>query len=497
MQLEEARRRAKSGPLILFARRIIVVLIQLLSTITVARLVPPMAYGLANMATVILAFGQMFRDFGLTNAVLRKGEISQNELSFLFWLNAASTVALVILIAALSPAIAAFYREPVVAKIVLVSLVGFLIGGLALQHRAHMNRDLRFGALAVIDIIAVLAGFATTLAIALVRHDVWAIVIGTIVQSCVGSILYVAKSGWRPSRFSKPADSLDIIRFAANTSIFSIATFLSNNAASLLIGHYLGSSKLGQYNRAQVLYQLPNTNLVQPITQASMPLLIRLRSEPAQYRDAYLALVRKLCAFLMPMSVTLCIAAPAIVRTLLGDKWAEAGLVLAALSPALAGMGIAYAISDLFITQDRSAELRKIGVYEMLFRVGCVALAVRYGLVAAALSFSFTTLVATAARVIIVGKSGPVGRMHQIKAAIPACVLTLGALAGCLGTNTLLELTDVSTSERAVALIAGGIFGSMVFGLSRQSSRNVMLELVDAFGLLRIWNKLHVSIRQS
>lgn len=490
MAIDEAKRRARRGPLLLLARRLVSLTITFVSTITVARLVSPRDYGLANMSGVIVAFAMVFRDFGLTNAVLRKGTISQAEASLIFWFNVGMTLCLALLIAACAPLASRFYHEPVVFWVILASLVGFVLDGASLQHRSLMNRELRFGAMAMIDAAGLLAAFVVTLTLAFLRHDVWAIVIGNMTQSLCGSSLYVIVSGWRPSRPRRSAELASLLRFGANSSLFSISVFLSNNAAAIIIGHLLNSSSLGQFNRAQALFTLPNTNLIQPITQATMPLMTRLRGHPEEYRQAYLGLVRKLCAFLMPMSVALTFAAAPLVQALLGDKWRIAGAVLSAFAPALAAMGFAYSVSDLFITQDRSAELRTLGLFEMVLRVSAILIGVHFGLVATALGFTLSTIAVAFIRLFVAGRRGPVTAADQLRAARPGVPMACGAGIGCLLVRLAGLDAGVSHATAAAVLLTAGAGGALLAGLAVPASRRALAELGHAFGVATLLARL-------
>lgn len=486
MEIEEAKRRARSGPLLLLARRAFALILTFVSTVTVSRLVSPAAYGLANMALVILAFAQVFRDFGLTNAVLRKGIISPEEMSFIFWFNAAATTALALFIAAISPMAASFYHEPVVTWVILVSLIGFVVGGLSGQHRALMGRDLRFGAIALIDSAGLAAGFLSTLTLAFFYHNVWSIVIGTVVQSVFSSGLNVWISGWRPGPPKKIDDLGSLLKFGANSSVFSLSVFMSNNAASVLIGHFIGASSLGQYNRADALKSLPLTNLVQPITQATMPLLTRLRSEPPEYRLAYVGLVRKLCTVLFPISIMLVFAAGPLVRALLGNRWDAAGQVLAVLSPTLIAVAVAGAASDLFITQDRADELRTVGLIETVARVGAILVGVRFGLIATAFAFTASTTFAVALRMIVAGRKGPVTIGDQLGATLPSIPMAVGSGVGCFMMTSLADHLALAAAPASALLLTGGIAGGMVIGVLIPASRAAMLEIIEIFGLDRV-----------
>lgn len=485
MEIEEAKRRAKAGPALLFLRRIFSLLITFLSTITIARLLSPREYGLATMAAVLLSLGQMFRDFGLTNAVLRKGTISEDEMSLIFWCNCAFTVAIAIILAIAAPFVASFYHEPIVKWVILTSLIGFLFGGFALQHRALLTRELRFGTTAAIDAGSQFFGFAVSLGLAIAWRSVWAIVLGTLAQVLSAAIMAMWFSGWKPTRPRRSEELKSLLKFGANTSIFSVGIFISQNTGAVLIGHLFGTAALGQYNRAQALFQLPTQNLIQPLTQTMMPLLTRLRAHEDEYRNAYLNLVRKICAFLMPVSVALAFASVPLVHALLGPRWHEAGLVLAALAPALIGTGFAYSAADLFITQDRSIELRTVGLYEVVLRVGCVVAGSFFGLIGTALGYSISTNAVALLRVYSSGRTGPVSGKDQLMAGAPAVPMAIGTAAGCAAVLAISVFVPMGDPTKAAAIITAGMLGALAAGLPIRASRLTIVELADSFGLVK------------
>jgi PST family polysaccharide transporter len=489
MHIDEAKRRYRTGPTILLARRGFALVINFVSTITIARMVGPAAYGLANMSAVLLAFGLIFREFGLTSALLRKGSITQEEMSFIFWFNCAMTILLAIVIALIAPLAADFYHEPSVTKVIIYSLIGFIAGGIFSQHRSLLGRELRFGELAIVDAASLFAGFSVSITWAYFSHDVWAIVAGNVVQATCGSLVCVFVSRWRPDRPRRTENMRSLLAFGANTSVFSLSVFLSNNAAPIIIGHFLGSAPLGQFNRALALFSLPTNNLIQPITQATLPFLARLRIEPEEYRKAYIGMVRKLCTFLIPISVIFTCSGIPLTRALLGDGWDTAGFVLTALAPALCAVGLGYSISDLFITQDRSSELRTLGLVEMVIRVGSVVIGVWYGIVGAAIGFSLATLLAVALRLIVVGKSGPVTIKDQIIAAVPGAIIALGSGIGCALVlvlhNGAVRDGEVASIAYAAIIVTAGSIGGLAVGLINAPSRSAIRELGQLFGLNR------------
>ncbi len=486
MDIAEAKRRAQVGPKALLAGRAFTLIISLTSTFTIARLVSPRDYGLANMSMIMLALAVTLRDFGMTNALMRKGSISQAEMSFVFWFNSTTTVLLTTAIAIASPWIAEFYRQPIIVWTILVSLVGFLFSGIASQYKAMLSRNLEFARLATIEAAALFTGFLTTLVLAYLYRNVWAIVFGNAAQMICASIMYVSSNRWKPDRPAKPDNLRELLSFGANTSIYSLAQFAANNAAPIIIGRVLGAAPLGQFNRAQALFQIPSLNIVQPIAQATLPFLARMRPHPEEYRVAYLGLVRRLSTFLMPGSAALCIVAVPLVRTLLGDRWHDAGMALTLLAPSLAAVAFAYAAGDLFVSQNRSDELRTLGIVDMIVRIIVILIGVQFGILGAVAAFSAASILMAFARVFASGRKGPVGTRDQLRAGIPGMVLGIVAAIGAgaaLLLSRQLQLSDALTSILGLAF-GGGL--ALAVGLVVRTTRMALIDLFDAIGLAKV-----------
>src|ERR1700677_2984595 len=76
---------------------------QTVSTIVLARLLPPADFGLVAMVTAITGLGQAFADLGLSEATIQHPEISHEQVSTLFWVNVGLGLALTLVTACLAP----------------------------------------------------------------------------------------------------------------------------------------------------------------------------------------------------------------------------------------------------------------------------------------------------------------------------------------------------------------------------------------------------------
>src|SRR5271166_4900810 len=80
------------------------------SLMVLARLLEPKDFGLVGMVTAFTGVLSLFRDFGLSAAAVQRANVTEEQLSTLFWINMFVGALLGLLAAAGAPAIAAFYH---------------------------------------------------------------------------------------------------------------------------------------------------------------------------------------------------------------------------------------------------------------------------------------------------------------------------------------------------------------------------------------------------
>ena len=112
--------------------------------IILARLLLPAEYGLVSMAMVFVIVLQVFIDSGFSAAIIQRKNLTNTDLSTVFYINLIlSTLAYIILFFSAGE-IAEFYNEPQLLKIVRVlSLLVFLFA-LSIVQNSLLTRDVNF-----------------------------------------------------------------------------------------------------------------------------------------------------------------------------------------------------------------------------------------------------------------------------------------------------------------------------------------------------------------
>ena len=88
--------------------------------LVLARLLTPEEYGVMAMIAIFIAVSDSIIDSGFSNALIRKVDIERIDYNTVFYFNLIVSISLYILLFFVSPAISAFFREPVLVDVMRV-----------------------------------------------------------------------------------------------------------------------------------------------------------------------------------------------------------------------------------------------------------------------------------------------------------------------------------------------------------------------------------------
>src|SRR5438876_3175653 len=211
--LADLKGRTISGAFITTAAQGAQFVLGLGSIMVLARLLTPKDFGLFAMVTTVMGYLRVFKDAGLSTATVQREGITHAQVSNLFWINVAVSGAITLILAAGAPVIAWFYREPRLVPITLVLSSTFFLGGLTVQHNALLNRQMRFKAIAFIQVGSLLIGLAVGIAMALLGYNYWALVFSNLITVAATVPLTWFAIPWRPEPPSRQSGIRSLIGF--------------------------------------------------------------------------------------------------------------------------------------------------------------------------------------------------------------------------------------------------------------------------------------------
>ncbi|MEP0769841.1 MULTISPECIES: MOP flippase family protein [unclassified Coleofasciculus] len=369
--------------------------LQMGSTVVLARLLSPQDYGLIGMVTSVTGIVFLFNDMGLSTATIQRAEINHKQVSTLFWVNVGMSLLLMLLTAVMAPAIAWFYGEPRLTWIAIVSASAFIFGGLSVQHQALLRRQMRFTALAAIEIVSIVLGVAIAIISALYGAGYWSLVFMSLTTAIVTAAGVWVMCGWRPGLPAQRSGVRSMLAFGGNLTGFSVLNYCARNLDNILIGRVWGAEALGVYAKAYSLMMLPLQQINSPITAVAVPGLSRLHSEPQQFRNHYLKGLSLIGFLTTPIVLFMMIVSEELVELILGSQWGEAGTIFKLLGISALVQPLTNTSGWLYISSGRTAQMFKWGVFSSSFLVISFFFGLPYGARGVALSYSIAKLLQT------------------------------------------------------------------------------------------------------
>ncbi|WP_374300694.1 lipopolysaccharide biosynthesis protein [Ferrovibrio sp.] len=426
--------RSVRGGVVTMLAQMAKMVVQFATTIILARLLLPEAFGLVAMVAVLLTFLEMFKDLGLSAATVQRQSISHAEVSALFWINVALGTVAALLMVPLAPTLAWFYGEPALLKITLAFGIGFLVSGFSTQHLALLRRQMRFSLLAGIQMGAEILAMAAAVISAVAGAGYWALVIQRLVWAICLSAGGWLFCGWRPGRPAPLRQVRDLLGFGGNVTGSNLANLLVRNLDQILIGWYWGATQLGYYDRAYKILLVPVASLNLPLFSVAMPTLSRLADQPARYRRAYLRVVEKLNMATMPAAAILIAAPDLVVHLLFGPQWAAAAPIMAWLGLATLYQPILQTFGWLLMTQNRTAEMLRWGTICSAITAAGVTAGLPFGAAGVAAGFALSGLfIRLPCQFWVIGRRGPVVARDLYASMLPSLLAAFAVAATIWG----------------------------------------------------------------
>ena len=306
------------------------------SLMVLARLLSPKDFGLVGMVTAVTGVLTLFRDFGLSAAAVQRTTLTEEQSSTLFWINVLLGALLGLVMLAVAPAIAAFYHEPQLFEVTAVLAAGFLFNAVGIQHSALLQRQMRFTALAMINVVSLTAGTAVGIGGAKAGYGYWALVMMTITSPLIATIGFWLTTGWVPGMPRRRAGIRSMMHFGGALTSTGLVVYVGYNAEKVLIGRFWGVDAIGIYGRAYQLVSIPTENLNSAVGEVAFSALSRLKDDPIRLRSYFLKGFSLVLGLTLPITIACGLFADDIVFVFLGPKWQGAAEIIRLLSPTIA-----------------------------------------------------------------------------------------------------------------------------------------------------------------
>ncbi|MGE5457998.1 MAG: MOP flippase family protein, partial [Methanococcaceae archaeon] len=308
--------------------------LQFLLITILARFLSKSDFGLMALVQIVIEFSSYFIDMGFSNIIIHKQNISNRQLSSLYWLNIVTGIVIFGIIFILSPLLAAFYKSPELKPLLNFVAVTFIIIPIGQQHKTLLQKEMKFDVISKIDIISRTVSIVTAIFLGIKGYGVYSLVTMVIVNSLISSglFLFAGLKNHKPNFVLSHTDLKGLYSFGMFQLGERTLNYFAGQFDTIIIGKLLGTSALGVYTIAKNLVMKPQ-QIVNPIvTRVAFPMMAKVQDNLPLLRKTYISTNNYLCSINFPLHLGIFILAEPLTLLLFGKSWTAAIILVKILS---------------------------------------------------------------------------------------------------------------------------------------------------------------------
>lgn len=316
------------------------------STLILARLLDPSAFGLVALATICIGFFETLTDIGINRYLISQTELDDKAMDTSWTIAIMLKILLIVALVLLSDFLADFMNAPEISLIIIVVACSGIFSALTNIGLVRFEKALDYKRISTLLLTAKVISTFVTLSLAFYFQNYWALVAGGICNTvvyCVGSYFV---SSYRPKlNFAIARGQLS---FSTKIMARAVLGYTRNKLDIFLVGKLFDNSAVGKYNIGQEFAILPLTEVIAPASTAMFPALAEYRDRKAELFDKtykYFALVY---GFVLPCIVGIWFVAPQFCTVILGPKWSDTAPLMSALAVLMLPFPLTAITNNLF-----------------------------------------------------------------------------------------------------------------------------------------------------
>ncbi len=388
------RRVAKSAAWMVM-KRLSFKAIGIVSTLILVRLLAPEAFGLAAIASTAYDALNTISEFSFSLALVKMKSPTRDQYDSAWTLIVLRGFAIGAVMFVTAPLVADLMRDQRLVDITRVMALFPVIWGFENIGLIEFQRDLRFDRLFVYDVLNKVVGFVIVIPAALILHNAWAVVIGTVGPRLVTVPASYIMHPYRP-RFTLKAGR-ELLNFSKWLFVTNLLSLTNNYLITILIGRIGGAGSVGLFRTAEQIGILPVSEIAAPIRGPMYSGYSKVLHDPERLRAHVIGGLALTLMIITPLSIGIVLTANLIEQVALGAEWAGAAPFIQVCALYALFEGIGEFTHNLYVVTDRQRRFVEIMTATVVIRVALVVWAgVTYGVLWAAAMFAITSFLSSA-----------------------------------------------------------------------------------------------------
>ncbi len=392
-----------------------------------ARILAPDQIGIM---AIVMSFSMTFEaltEVGVKQSIIQnKQGANTRYLNVAWWMQVTRAMCLFGIASLLAPWISSFYGNPELLQLMRVAFIAIALRGFISPRAAVLEKEYKFGRAVFIVQGSAILGAIISIGLALVMRNVWALVIGFVIEMAILCILSFIVVPFMP-RFEIDRSSLvELMKFARGIFGLPVLTALSFQAPILILGKVISKDQLGLYSYAALLSYIPVDLYIRTIA----PVVLSAFSEKQDDKNALcrgvLRTTRWTACFVIPLVAFMVCCASELLLLAYGPKYVAMAIPFAVLCLQIVARNQAVSLAGIYLAVGQPHLQRRFAMIRAVVIIGLMyPAAVRFGPLGAAVVIVLSNIVSLFMQVFKAREVIDLELSRYVRSYIPGLLLAL------------------------------------------------------------------------
>lgn len=295
--------------------------ISFISGIILARLLMPEDYGAIGMLAIFMSLAEVFIDAGFGSALIQKKNPTQTDYSTVFYFNIVVSAILYAVLFFSAPAIADFYRMPILCKVLRVQGLILFIYAFNIIQRNQIRKNLKFKKLSKITITTSVISLIVTVIMAYAGCGVWALVAQNFIMALIPCVFFWITTNWHPTWEYSWKSFKELFGFGSYMFLTHLLTTFSQRITGLLVGRWYDPATMGYYSKASSTSKYATLSVSGVMIQTTYPLYASVQDDRERLINMVKRITSTLAFIAVPILCLLILIAKPLFFLLYSDRW--------------------------------------------------------------------------------------------------------------------------------------------------------------------------------
>ena len=345
-------------------------------SLVLARILMPDEYGLLGLAVIFTTIMNSIVDSGLSNALIRKNDVSDDDYSTMFYSNMVLSIIMYLILFFGAPSIALFFDKPELVDIVRVSGLVVIINALSIVQYTILSKRIDFKTKTKASFIAAILSGGIGIVMAFAGFGVWALVAQLLSKQFIYTLCLWIFNHWLPKLVFCKSSFKYMWGFGWKLLVSDLLNTTWSQIYQMVVGKFYSPATLGQYTRSREYASVFSNNINTIVSRVSFPVLAEIQDDKQRLVAAYRKIITTTMFVTAVCMISMGAVAEPLIYCMIGPQWHQAATFLPFICMSLSLIPLHAINLNMLKVQGRSDLFLKLEIYKKLISVVPICLGI-------------------------------------------------------------------------------------------------------------------------